>query len=66
LNDAVQSQHDDQKIAMGLFIGGGALVVSAVVTWLAWPRAASAEPQPPAAAIVPIPGGAAASFSGTF
>jgi hypothetical protein len=65
LNGAVQSQHDDQKIAMGLYIGGGALVLGAVITWLAWPRAGSAEPQP-TAAIVPIPGGAAASFSGTF
>jgi hypothetical protein len=65
LNSAVQSQHDEQKIAMGLFIGGGALVVTSVITWLAWPRAGSAEP-PPTAAVVPIPGGAAASFSGTF
>jgi hypothetical protein len=65
LNSAVQSEHDGQKIETGLFIGGGALVVSAVVTWFAWPSARSGEPQT-TAAIVPIPGGAAASFSGTF
>jgi hypothetical protein len=65
LNDAVKSQHDEQTIATGLFIGGGALVVGALVSWLAWPRRGGGEP-PAAGAIVPIPGGAAATFSGTF
>ncbi len=65
LDGAVHAQHDDMGAATGLFIGGGALIAGAIVAWLAWPAARAAEPAT-TGAILPLPGGAAVSVSGTF
>jgi hypothetical protein len=65
LNDAVQKKHDDMNVATGLFIGGGALVAGAVIAWLVWPKAHATEPAT-TGAILPLPGGAVVSVSGTF
>lgn len=65
LSNTVHSQHDEMNVATGLFIGAGVLAAGAVATWFLWPRAHADEPQT-SGAIVPIPGGASLSVSGSF
>lgn len=61
LDDTVKSQHFDANAATALFIGGGALAVGSVVTWLVWSRPSESAPAS-SAWLGPVPGGAMLSF----
>ena len=40
------SQYTDMNVATGLFVGAGAILASAVVTWFVWPKPHATESQP--------------------
>ena len=65
LSHAVHSQHDEMNVATGLFVGAGVLAAGTVAAWILWPKAHPDEAQT-TGAIVPIPGGASLSVSGSF
>jgi len=68
LGSAVDAQHSDTAVGTALLVGGGVLVVGAVVAWVIWPKAA----QPPAAVgrvtpvLLPRAGGASLGLEGAF
>lgn len=68
LNSAVTSQYNDRNASTILFASAGGLAVSALVTWLVWPKSeAPASPAPQTTgAIVPLRSGAALQVTGTF
>jgi tetratricopeptide (TPR) repeat protein len=64
-----QSIYDNGKssaqIATALYVAGGVtLAAGGVLTWLGWPKKAAESP--PAASVVPVPGGAAMMVRGMF
>ncbi|HEY5241651.1 MAG TPA: hypothetical protein VIJ22_09310, partial [Polyangiaceae bacterium] len=68
LGSAVDAQHSDATAGSAMLIGGGVLVVGAVVAWVIWPKA-----PPPAMGlqrVTPVvtarPGGALLGLEGTF
>ena len=67
LRDANHAKQNDQNIAMGAFITGGALAVGAIAAWILWPSASS-ESKQARTFLVPIagPGGAGAQLVGRF
>ncbi len=65
LSDKVNAQFRDTNTATGLFVGAGGLAVVALVTWLAWPHAASSAPQT-TGWMAPVLGGMTAGFQGSF
>jgi hypothetical protein len=63
------SQYSDIHIATGLFVGAGALLASAVVTWFVWPKPHATESPPPpqtTGSIAPMRGGALLLLSRSF
>jgi hypothetical protein len=68
LSSAVDAQHSDATVGTALVVGGGALVVGAVVAWLVWPRAA--EPKAGLQLVTPVltprAGGASMGLEGAF
>jgi len=43
LSSAVDAQHTDAGVGTAMLVGGGVLVVGALVVWAAWPRAAESK-----------------------
>jgi hypothetical protein len=64
LNDKVNTQFGDLNTSTGLFVAAGGLAAAAVVTWLVWPKSASA-PQT-TGWITPTFGGTSVGIRGTF
>jgi hypothetical protein len=69
LSSAVDAQHTDATIGAAMLVGGGVLVVGAVVAWVIWPKAA--QPATPGGAFVtpvllPRAGGASLGLEGAF
>jgi hypothetical protein len=66
LKNAVDTQHSDSTIGASMLVGGGVLLVGAVVAWLAWPS--SDEPAKTGVRVQPglSPGLATLGMSGSF
>jgi hypothetical protein len=68
LGSAVDAQHSDATVGTAMLIGGGVLVVGAVVGWVIWPKAAPPTTglQRVTPVVTPRPGGASLGLEGTF
>jgi hypothetical protein len=68
LSNTVQAQHTDANTATALFIGGGALAVAALATWLLWPTSRESRGTQPQTSgwIAPVPGGAMLAVVGNL
>jgi hypothetical protein len=65
LADTVSARHTDANVAIGLFVGAGALAVGSVAASLLWPRA-SGTPASTSGWVIPVPGGALLSVVGSL
>jgi hypothetical protein len=66
LSSAVDAQHSDGTVGAVMLVGGGVLVVGAVVAWVLWPKAAGPKAGRIAPVLAPRVGGGSLGLEGAF